>query len=216
MEIDNDAAKRKIELAIEATAKGKIYFSKDNYKEEFNRGCDHVALLFESAFKLYQCGLYPPAAFISITAIEEIAKLDIAVFRREEHPEPARSRREDLLFNHKAKHSIALQEVIAIGDRLPKVIGEERVRELLNMAETGELIGIREASLYTDILDGKFTVPSERVTKNTSRDLLLLAFEVWNDRLVGLTNYTYDIDKRMMEIFDCVKNSYHDNQPDTD
>ena len=207
MEIDDEAAKRKIELAMEATSKGRIFFSKEDYIAEFNRGCDHVSELLRSAFQLFNSEVFSTTIFIAITAIEEIAKLEIAVFRREDSTEPAKNRREDHLFNHKVKHSIALQEVIAIGTRLPDAIGEERVRELLNMAETGKLIGMREVSLYTDIVDGQFITPNERFSKNDARDILLLALEVWDDRLVGLTNHTYELDEKMMEMFTRVENS---------
>ncbi len=207
MAVDGGVARRKIKLVIEATLRGKVFFSKDNYIDEFNRGCDHVASLIESAFHLYQLGFYPTSAFISITAIEEIAKLEIAIYRHEGTTEPLRHRRQDYLFSHKAKHSIALQETIASGTRLREVIGEERVRELLDMGETGRLVEIREKSLYVNVVNGKFTIPSDVVSKLDSRDLLLLALEVWDDRLVGLTNHTYEIDERMVRIFECVKNS---------
>lgn len=207
MELDDAAGKRKVELAIEATSKGRIFFSKDDYIAEFNRGCDHAAGLLDDAFLLFQSSSFATTIFLAITAIEEIAKLDIAVHRREDRTETPKNRREDLLFNHKAKHSIALQEVIAIGTRLPKAIGEERVRELLDMAESGELIGMREASLYTDVVNNTFVSPTERFSRKEARELLLLALEVWDDRLVGLTNHTYELDKRTMEIFEHVENS---------
>jgi AbiV family abortive infection protein len=181
MVVDGEAARRKIKLAIEATSKGKVFFSKNNYIDEFNHGCDHVASLLESAFHLYQLGFYPTSAFISITAIEEIVKLEIAIYRHEGRTEPVRHRRQDYLFSHKKKHSIALQETIAIGTRLSEVIGEERVRELLTMEETGRLVEIREKSLYFDTVNGKFTIPSDVVSKLDSRDLLLLALTLANN-----------------------------------
>ena len=159
------------------------------------------------AFLLFQSSSFATAVFLAITAIEEIAKLEIALYRREGRTASPKNRREDLLFNHKAKHSIALQEVIAIGARLPKAIGEERVRELLDMAESGELLAIREASLYTDVVNNAFVCPTERFSKKEAREFLLLALEVWDDRLLGSTNHTYELDKRMMEIFEHVENS---------
>ena len=207
MKINDAAANRKIKLAVEAIAKGRVYFSEENFIAEFNLGCDHVGGLLENASNIFQSGSYPTAIFLSITAIEEIAKLYIAALRHYGKTKPTKNRREDHLFNHKAKHSIALQEVIAIGTRLPQAIGEEKVRELLNKAETGELVEMREAALYTDVIDGSFIVPSNRFGRSDARDLLLLALEVWDDQLVGLTNHTYTIDKRMIEIFDHVKNS---------
>ena len=207
MEPNKEAAKRKMQLDIEATAEGKALFGEDNYLQEFNRGCDHIAEILSNSHKLFKSGSYATSTFLAITAIEEIAKIEIAAFRYKSSTTPVHKRREDHLYSHKAKHSIALQEVIAIGERLPKAIGEARVRELLNMAESGELIQLREASLYTDVVDDRFVTPSERVSKDLARDILLLALEVWDDRLVGLTDHTYEIDKEMRIYFRDVENS---------
>jgi len=204
MEIDYKAAHRKIQLALEAEAKGQVFFSKENLSSEFNRGCNHISGLLHSAFQLYVSESFPTSIFIAITAIEEIAKLKIALYRNESLTAPAKNRKEDHLFSHKAKHSIALQEVIAVGTRLPNAIGEERVRELLNMAETGELIRVRESSLYINSANGKFTTPKDIFTKKEAREILLLALEAWDDRLVGLTDYTFEIDKELTNIFDIV------------
>lgn len=206
MALDDAAATRKLEMAVEATAKGKIFFPADGRKDEFNRGCDHVHSLLRDSHLLYRSGSFPTSAFLSITAIEEIAKLDIAVFRNTERTAPA-NRREDLLFNHKKKHFIALQEVIAIGARLPKAIGEERVRHLLDMAESGKLLEMREAALYIDNVSGTFTCPVDRIQKGTAREILLLALEVWDDRLVGMTDHTYQIDSKIVPLFDEIASS---------
>lgn len=207
MEMNPDATKLKLDLAIAATAKGRILLSADEGKIEFNRGCDHVCALLDGAFTLFQAGYFPTCIFIAISAIEETAKLEIAVFRREGTTDPTTKRSDDLLFNHKAKHSIALQEVIAIGSRLPAAIGEDRARSLLDMATSGELVQMRENSLYSDLVDGKFTTPSERFHKVIAREILLLAIEVWDDRLVGLTNHTYSLRSRTDDIFEKVKNA---------
>lgn len=81
MELDWDAALRKMKLAEAATAKGDIYFSEEGYVEEFDRGCDYVATLIESAFCLFQSGKFATTMFIAITAVEETAKLIIALYR---------------------------------------------------------------------------------------------------------------------------------------
>ncbi len=91
-----------------------------------------------------------------------------------------------------------------MGSRLQEEIGSENVRKLLNMSENGKLTNTREASLYTDVVDGSFVVPSERFTVTESREFLLLALEVWDDRLVGYTEHTAFIDQRMLEIFKCL------------
>jgi AbiV family abortive infection protein len=199
--MDDAAADRKIMLALAAAAKGKVFFSSSRKVEEFNRGCDHVAGLLRDSYHLYSVGSFATSVFLSITSIEETAKLDIALFRSKEGTLPANSRRQDLLFNHKAKHSIALQEVIAIGSRLPKAIGQERVRQLLAMAESGKLLELRESAIYTNSVDGHFTCPADQIQKGAAREMLLLALEVWDDRLVGWTNHTYEIDSELVNMF---------------
>lgn len=202
MNPDDDAALRKIRLPEEATQTGGVLFSDADGMAEFNRGCDHVYTLLRDSRALYLQGSHATSLFLAVTAIEEIAKLDIGIFRSRERTKPAQRRRDDHLFSHKSKHAIALQEVLVIGTRLPTAIGEERVRELLDMAETGELVRLREAALYIQVVDARFVCPSDEISKATARDLLLLALEVWDDRLVGVTNYTYKLDEPLMAFFD--------------
>lgn len=199
--MDNAAATRKLLLAQKATTEGKVFFSDSSRVEEFNRGCNHVAGLLRDSHRLYSASSFATSVFLSITAIEESAKLEIAGFRRDPKTPPVKNRRDDLLFAHKAKHSIALQEVITIGTRLPAAIGAQRLRELLDMAESGKLVELRESALYTDNLDGQFVCPAERIDKQTARDVLLLALEVWDDRLVGWTNHTYELDAELVQMF---------------
>ena len=92
MDIDDAAADRKIELAVAATAKGKIFFSADGKKDEFNRGCDHVYCLLKDSHQLYHSGSFATSVFLAITAIEEAAKLDIAVYRNEQRTAPSKRR----------------------------------------------------------------------------------------------------------------------------
>lgn len=207
MEIDNDVAVRKAMVTVEAIAKGRNLFTKENLIEEFNAGCDHVLSLFESAFQLYQAEIFHVPAFLAISAIEEIAKLEVALFRCNSEPEEIKRQRQDKLYNHKSKHVIALQEVIAIGGRLTNAIGEERVRALLDMAENGKLVELRESALYTDSVDGSFITPDSLIDKGIARDVILLAIETWDDRLRGLTNHTNELDKRADEIFYAVVGS---------
>ena len=202
MAIDEWAAEKKSKLADEATKKGRIFFSGERRGEEFNRGCDHIHGLLVDSHRLYASGSFSTSTFLSITAIEETAKLEIAIYRQEGRTAPASNRHGDALFNHKSKHLIALQEVITIGDRLPKAIGEQRVRELLDMAETGDLLNLREFALYIDSVDGAFICPGERISQSMSREILLLALEVWDDRLVGYSEHTYELDKELMQIFE--------------
>lgn len=200
MNIDKDAADRKIALAEAATKEGKVFFGKEDTIADFNKGCEHVCLLLEDAFKLFETGSFSTSIFIAITAIEETAKLEIAGYRREGKTGHAK-RKKDPLFDHKKKHAIALQEVIMIESRLLKAIGEARLRELVDLAESGGLLAMRGASLYFDNVADKFTTPRERFSKKDSWEILLLALEVWCDRIVGMSDYTFELDTRMDELF---------------
>jgi AbiV family abortive infection protein len=202
--MDDAAATRKLLLAQKATTEGKVLFTESGRVEEFNRGCDHVAGLLRDSHRLYSAGSFATSVFLSITAIEESAKLEIAGFRSAGKTLSVRNRRDDLLFAHKAKHSIALQEVITIGTRLPAAIGAARLRQLLDMAESGKLVELRESVLYTDNVAGQFVCPAEKIDKQTARDLLLLSLEVWDDRLVGWTSHTYEVDADLVQMFGVV------------
>src|SRR5437764_9528770 len=117
MKLNEEAATRKINKSMAATTTGRLLFSPRDGREDFDRGCDHVYGLLKDSHMLYLAGSFGTSVFISITAIEEIAKMEIASFRNAKRSLPANKRHDDLLFSHKAKHSIALQEVICIGLR---------------------------------------------------------------------------------------------------
>lgn len=202
MEMDEDTFRRRADLAEAATRTGSLLFGNESRIDDFNRGCQHVFGLLADAHTLYAAKSYASAAFLAITAIEEIAKIDIGSMRHGERTMPARNRRDDHLFNHSSKHAIALQEIIKMGNRLPKAIGEQRVADLMAMADSGALVALREAALYTANVRGKFQCPAEVITATLAKELLLLALEAWDDRLVGLTSYTYELDSPLAKLFD--------------
>jgi AbiV family abortive infection protein len=154
---------------------------------------------------LFKDGSYSTSIFLSITAIEEVSKVHIGLFRREGQTIP-KKRREDLLFNHNAKHSIALQGTIKKGTRLTKAIGEVNLNKLLDLVEKGILVKTREEALYSDSINGKFVTPAELFSKEDARNILLLAIESWDDNLVGYDEHTYDICKKTDEIFNGLVN----------
>ena len=86
---DDEAAHRKIKLAVAATETGAVFFSGSDSSAQFDRGCDHVCGLLRDAYTLFTAGSFPTVVF-SITAIEEIAKLEIAAFRRASHGKRSR------------------------------------------------------------------------------------------------------------------------------
>jgi hypothetical protein len=47
----------------------------------------------------------------------------------------------------------------------------------------------------------KLHLPKESITRSFSRSLLLLAIEVFDDRIVGYTDYSLTIGKRLDDLF---------------
>ncbi|CAH2794251.1 MAG: hypothetical protein CBARDMAM_3262 [uncultured Caballeronia sp.] len=87
---------RKIKLAMEATEIGAVLFSGPDTSAQFDRRCDHVCSLLRDAYTLFTTGSFPTVVFWAITVIEEVAKLEIAAFRRPGRIAPAKRRSDDL------------------------------------------------------------------------------------------------------------------------
>ena len=191
----------KYELILKATARGKFFFNSEEVTEQFDRGCDHVHRLLRDAYSLYSSESYATSTFLSITSIEEIAKLEVAVYRNTKNTSHT-ERRGDLLFDHKSKHRIALRETITLGSRLSKAIGKAAINHYMDMADSGGLLKLRESALYINNENNIFTCPSDCIQEKTSREILLLALEIWDDSLVGMTNHSYEIDSELVLLFD--------------
>lgn len=205
--IDEDSANRKNRLLIKALERGEILFSEGGGVKEFNKACDHICTLLTDAVSVFKAGSFSTAAFLSIAALEEIGKIRVGMIRRKDWTETPKNRKQDLLYSHGAKHIFATPEVILIGSRLRDAIGEKRIRELLDLAEKGGFIELRESSLYIQKRDDKLCCPNEVITHDLGRDIILLALESWDDGLVGLSNHTYELDAKMLELFELVKES---------
>jgi AbiV family abortive infection protein len=113
--------------------------------EEFNEALDHIVRLLIDASLLLESGSHATSCFLAITALEETAKIHIGMYRRSAEPVP---RKKDALFRHDRKHHIAAAPTVVMGSRLQEAIGENRLHELLELARSGGLVNLREASLY--------------------------------------------------------------------
>lgn len=155
-----------------------------NNSSEFDAACVHIVALISDAALLLEKGSSPTAAFLAITALEEIAKVHVGMYRQRNAPV---SRHKDPMYRHGVKHQIAASTTVGMGHRLPEAIGESRMRELLDSARTGGLVKLREASLYIDQRDGQLHVPQADVSPAAAREVLLLAIEAFDDALAGET-----------------------------
>ena len=189
-----------------AVENGEIVFNEQSKGQDFNRACDHIVVLLSDAVACYTRGSHGTSVFLAITAIEEIAKAEVGLYRREESIKPAKGRA-DKLFNHVAKHQMAILPTVFMSDRLENALGIKRCKQLLEEAANGEFRTLREDSLYFRNEEGQFVTPKESTTKSKAREMILLAIEAGYDRLVGYTGHTGLIEQRMDELFEVVKNS---------
>jgi AbiV family abortive infection protein len=167
--------------------------------EEFNSVCEHVVLLLEEAACIFERGGYSTATFLAITAIEETAKAHFGVFTGG-GPDPE-NRKNNIFYNHGKKHQIAAMPTISMGQRLQAAIGDEEITFILSISRNKELLSFREASIYFDRKKGEIQTPRTVTNRNRSRSILLYAIEVFDDALVGFSNYSMKISERTDAIF---------------
>ena len=166
--------------------------------EEFNRVCDHIAGILSNAAALFLARAAPTAAFLAITALEETAKARAGIFRRSGEP---LERTKDPLYRHGKKQVLAAAPTVAMGTRLHDALGPDRVKVLMVQVRTGELVGLRECCIYFDRPDGQLQVPTDLVSRERARELLLFSIEAFDDALVGYTNHSIELSYRTDELF---------------
>lgn len=190
----------------EASEKGSLIFNEESIIDEFNRACDHITVLLSDALHCFKRESWGTCVFLSITAIEEVAKADVSIYRRKGKTENIK-RSKDKIFNHQEKHRMAILPTVFMGERLEAALGKERCSELLKEAARGEFRTLREASLYFSNNNGQFETPANAVSQGRAREFLLLALETADDRLVGCTNHTRILEAKVSEMFNLVSNS---------
>lgn len=162
---------------------------KSRGSDGFNRAGDHVHSLLEDALIAFERASFGTATFLAITALEETAKAELMLFRRNPSEVPKRG---DPMRSHANKHGIAVRDTTFMG-RLPSLLGAERCEALHAEADAGKFIPLREASLYVDIKDGDLLTPREVVGAERAHEILLLAVEAADDALVGYTNHSIEV-----------------------
>lgn len=170
--------------------------------EEFNSACEHIVLLLEEAEVIFQHSGYSTTVFLAITAIEETAKAHFGAFTAG-GPDPEK-RKNNIFYDHGKKHLMAAMPTVPMGRRLPAAIGEDALARIIEMSHGKELLGLRESALYFERRDGTLKVPRATIDRNLSRTVLLYAIEVFDDALVGSTDYSMKISHRTDELFDRV------------
>lgn len=172
---------------------------------EFDDACDHVARLLEESFAVFEQGGYSTSIFLAITALEETAKCHIGIFTGG-GPDPEK-RQKNVFYQHGTKHKMASLPTVAMGTRLRDAVGPERIDAIIELANTGRLIELRESALYFERKNGKITTPRNTTSKTLAREILLFAIEAFDDALVGYTKSSMDISQRTDVIFEKTKSA---------
>jgi len=88
--MDVDLQSIGIQTVQEALEKGSLIFNEKTKTDDFNRACDHILVLLVDAFQCFDRGSWGTSVFLSITAIEEVAKAEVGLYRREGKIEKAK------------------------------------------------------------------------------------------------------------------------------
>ena len=186
---------------------------------EYIKALNHVKELIISSYELLKIGYYSQSLFLTITAIEEIAKVEVCICRGYLSNEIVK-RSKDPLFSHNEKHSMAANPVILIGDRIENSIGKERANEIFQDLQKGRYGKIREKCLYFQRNKDCLIVPNESVNEINSHELLLISIEMVDDKFWGLNQsstqisdelniYYLKIDKSLKNIKNTTYNNMH-------
>jgi AbiV family abortive infection protein len=177
---------------------GALYTTKS--PKDFEAAFDHIVELLRASVLLYENKHFSISAFVSLTAIEEIGKAQVAIFRKDtDGPKP---KGRDPLKSHAAKHAMAVLPTVFFDMRLVHTIGKKACERLQAEAESGGFIATREAALYVARVGNVFTTPQTAITSARAWELLLLSIATLDDALVGWTNHTM---ARSDEIDDLLK-----------
>lgn len=158
-------------------------------RHSFSKVSRHAMRLLEDAVTAFCRGSFGTAVFLAVTSMEEVAKAEMSIYRRGP-ADPGARLRADPLFNHKAKHMISVRPTTFMG-RLRETLGKDVCKRLLEEAQRGELIRLREMALYSTLGEDETTTPEEMIGHEKARETLLLALEVADDVLVGYTSETF-------------------------
>lgn len=179
-------------------------------KEEFNRTLFHLKNFILGSKSLIENKFFTQSLFLTITAIEEIAKIEVCIIRGFEKRELSK-RSKDPLFNHKSKHFMSANPVILTRERLQKSLGKERVNQIFNELQNGKFVEIRENCLYFQRNEKSLFLPNENINNKLAFELLLIVIEMVDDKFWGLTNIASEISNELNKIYPIIEKEMNKN-----
>lgn len=167
--------------------------------EAFNRTCRHVLSLLEDSVRLFESESFASAAFFAITALEETAK---AVFGIHIHTDSPSVTRKGPLYSHGKKHLLGAGRLpLELRARIVHALGRKDAQAVLEMARRGDLVRLREKALYAEFSSKGIEVPSDVISKQLSRSLLVFVLDTFDDSVVGYTKLSYSLGKQAEALF---------------
>lgn len=156
-------------------------------REEFNAAGLHVRDLILSAYTLLKAGFHGPSLFLSITSLEELAKVKAGHTRSWGTGATDVKRGKDPLFSHPDKHKIALDSIALLGKRVEASLGRERILEIIRAYADGRHSWLRETALYFSRDQKSLKLPSVEISAAMAAEHLLIALEVFYEYFIGWT-----------------------------
>jgi AbiV family abortive infection protein len=157
--------------------------------EQYLRLVDHVEQLWRSACVLAKAECFPQAAFLALSAIEEIGKVGVVRFQLLQRsvartsgganaPATAVRRRGNPFYSHADKQLLAAGAGAVVNNRLRRIIGRETVSAFLLKIRRGEIEPLRQAALYADVCGAGAALPSQRFVREDAETYCILAGEL--------------------------------------
>lgn len=158
----------------------------------------HIEEHIDAAILLFKNGFLDQATFLIITVLEEISKAEICIYRGFGGQNKFVKRAKDGLFNHKSKHLAIANDITFKYLKTKKLYGKDLIDGILKNLKDGYYISIRENSLYFKNIDGECIVSDKNITKDSTKILLLICLEIFEDRLFGFSDQTDIITDRVL------------------
>lgn len=175
--------------------------------KNFDRCLDYINSLLKSSINLAQNNQTRLALFVAITAVEETTKAEIYCFRVNKKTNPRGSK--DSLKKHDIKHKTAVnKEVLLIGKRVQDIIGKELTEQIYDNFSKGKTRELRESCLYFEVKNNILSFPNERIDNHIALAYLLACIEIIDDKLVGWTNYSFQLSGDLDRYFEIIKDIY--------
>lgn len=172
-------------------------------REEYNSAIAHVSDLIKASYTLFITDSFGPSLFLSITILEEIAKIRTRALQGSQEKTNVK-RGKDPLFNHQKKHKISVDPLYLSADRLVNAVGSERLQEIFTGYESGNYSSLRETSLYFSRNANGLQIPAQVINLRLAAEHLLMAIELFCEIFWGMTGEASMICDATDELFSVV------------